>query len=309
MTSIDLSQLRVLDAIDHAVTVLGRDGRRAGVEPRCRGPLRVDGRRGNRAPGRRPPVHGDAVPERRPSGPPSRAARRGWATTKPGARTTRPCSCTRASRRCATTPARSSPPCRVSNDVSERRSLEEMVRQDERAPADRLRDRAHGRLELGRHDRRRHVGRAHGGSLRAEPGHLRRHLRGVRLARASRRPRAEWSKGVAAVQDAAGDLMSEHRVVWPDGTVHWLEARGRPLLRRQRRLPRDGRRRHRHRRAQAARSPDVGDRHSCAPPRGSSATCRRPSASRASEAGVGKQLRTPSRCRRRWPACSPASGP
>ena len=31
------------------------------------------------------------------------------------------------------------------------------------------------------------------------------------------------------MRDAEGDLMSEHRVVWPDGTVHWLEARGRPL--------------------------------------------------------------------------------
>ena len=36
-------------------------------------------------------------------------------------------------------------------------------------------------------------------------------------------------QGVASVQDAAGDLMSEHRVVWPDGTVHWIEARGHAL--------------------------------------------------------------------------------
>ena len=49
------------------------------------------------------------------------------------------------------------------------------------------------------------------------------------LARAHPDDRDGVVQGVAAVREAAGDLMSEHRVVWPDGTVHWLEARGRAL--------------------------------------------------------------------------------
>ena len=102
-------------------------------------------------------------------------------------------------------------------------------------------------------------------------------------------------QGVAAVRDSEGDLMSEHRVVWPDGTVHWIEARGRALHDDRRRLRRDGRCRHRHRRAQAARSLDDRRRRSCARPPGSSATCRRPSASPGSGAGAGKPQRTPSR--------------
>jgi sigma-B regulation protein RsbU (phosphoserine phosphatase) len=36
-------------------------------------------------------------------------------------------------------------------------------------------------------------------------------------------------EGVAAVRESGDDLMNEHRVVWPDGSVHWLEARGRPV--------------------------------------------------------------------------------
>jgi len=32
---------------------------------------------------------------------------------------------------------------------------------------------------------------------------------------------------VAAARDASSDFIFEHRAVWPDGTVHWLEGRGR----------------------------------------------------------------------------------
>ena len=34
---------------------------------------------------------------------------------------------------------------------------------------------------------------------------------------------------IISAQETGKDLAFEHRAVWPDGTVHWLEARGRPV--------------------------------------------------------------------------------
>src|SRR5207237_489464 len=40
----------------------------------------------------------------------------------------------------------------------------------------------------------------------------------------------EWVlREVALARDAGRNLAFEHRVVWPDGSEHWIEARGRPV--------------------------------------------------------------------------------
>ena len=116
----------------------------------------------------------------------------------------------------------------VSNDVSERRSLERMVRQDE----ERLRSAfATARMGAWSWDATtdvvkwdEHMEARYGLSPGGFGGNF-----DEFVSRVHPDDREQVVQGVAAVRDAEGDLMSEHRVVWPDGTVHWLEARGRPL--------------------------------------------------------------------------------
>ena len=116
----------------------------------------------------------------------------------------------------------------VSNDVSERRSLEEMVRQD----SERLRIAfATARMGAWSWDATtnvvtwdEHMEARYGLSPGTFGGTFEEYV-----ARVHPDDRDGVVKGVAAVQEAASDLMSEHRVVWPDGTVHWLEARGQTL--------------------------------------------------------------------------------
>ena len=116
----------------------------------------------------------------------------------------------------------------VSHDVSERRSLEEMLRQDE----ERLRNAfATARMGAWSWDATtdvvswdEHMEARYGLSPGAFGGTFEEFV-----SRVHPDDREAVVQGIAAVRDSEGDLMSEHRVVWPDGTVHWIEARGRPV--------------------------------------------------------------------------------
>jgi PAS domain S-box-containing protein len=227
MTSIDLSQLRVLDAIDHAVTVLGRDGRVVAWNP---GAEALFGWTAAEATGRRvadllyteTPYQNEAI---------KAAIARGeaWVGDYEARRKDKSTVLVHSS----VSPVRDDTgeivaTVSVSHDVSERRSLEEMVRQD----GERLRV-AFETARMGAWSWDaitdvvtwdEHMEARYGLSPGEFGGTFEEYL-----ARAHPDDRDGVIQGVAAVREGGGDLMSEHRVVWPDGTVHWLEARGRVL--------------------------------------------------------------------------------
>jgi PAS domain S-box-containing protein len=228
MTSIDLSQLRVLDAIDHAVTVLGRDGRVVAWNP---GAEALFGWTAAEATGRRvadllyteTPHQNEAIRD---------AIARGeaWVGDYEARRKDGSIVLVHSS----VSPVRDDTgeivaTVSVSHDVSERRSLEEMVRQD----GERLRVAFEtARMGAWSWDATtdvvtwdEHMEARYGLSPGEFGGTFEEYL-----ARAHPDDRDGVMQGVAAVREGGGDLMSEHRVVWPDGTVHWLEARGRSLF-------------------------------------------------------------------------------
>jgi PAS domain S-box-containing protein len=49
------------------------------------------------------------------------------------------------------------------------------------------------------------------------------------VARVHSDDRERTLEEVARARETEAELMFEHRVVWPDGSIHWLEARGRPV--------------------------------------------------------------------------------
>jgi PAS domain S-box-containing protein len=228
MTHVDLSQLRVLDAIEHAVTVLDRHGVVQEWNP---GAERLYGWTREQAVGRR---IGDLL---YPESPQQNAAIKAaidrgqaWVGDYEARRSDNSPVLVHSS----VAPVRDETgeivaTVTVSNDVSERRSLEAMVRQD----GERLRVAfSTARMGAWSWDATtdvvtwdEHMEARYGLSPGTFGGTFDEYV-----SRVHPDDRERVVEGVASVRDAAGDLMSEHRVVWPDGTVHWLEARGRSIL-------------------------------------------------------------------------------
>ena len=225
MKPIDLTQLRVLDAIEHAVTVLDRNGVVLAWNP---GAEALYGWPAAEAIGQRvadllfteTPSQNAAIKAALDDG-------NAWTGDYEARRKDKSTVLVHSS----VAPVRDDTgefvaTVTVSNDVSERRTLEEMLRQNE----ERLRSAfATARMGAWSWDATtdvvtwdEHMEARYGLSPGEFGGTFDEYV-----SRVHPDDREQVVQGVAAVRDSEGDLMSEHRVVWPDGTVHWLEARGR----------------------------------------------------------------------------------
>jgi len=227
MTSVDLSQLRVLDAIDHAVTVLDRHGVVVAWNP---GAESLFGWTAAEAIGNRvADLLYTETPDQNADIRAAIASGHAWVGDYEARRKDNSTVLVHSS----VAPVRDDAgeivaTVTVSNDVSERRSLEAMVRQD----SERLRSAfATARMGAWSWDAAtnivawdEHMEARYGLSPGTFGGTFEEYV-----ARVHPDDRDAVVQGVADVQDTAGDLMSEHRVVWPDGTVHWIEARGKAL--------------------------------------------------------------------------------
>ena len=58
-------------------------------------------------------------------------------------------------------------------------------------------------------------------------GHVRRHLRGLPARNPSRRLAGSFETEMQAAVAEHRELISTYRTVWPDGSVHWIEIKGR----------------------------------------------------------------------------------
>jgi PAS domain S-box-containing protein len=228
MTSVDLSQRHVLDAIDHAVTVLDRDGVVQEWNP---GAERLYGWTREEAVGRRiADLLDSESPQQNAAIKAAIDRGQAWVGDYEARRKDNSPLLVHSS----VAPVRDGTgeivaTVTVSNDVSERRSLEAMVRQD----GERLRVAfSTARMGAWSWDATtdvvtwdEHMEARYGMSPGTFGGTFDDYV-----ARVHPDDRDGVVQGVASVREAAGDLMSEHRVVWPDGTVHWLEARGRSVV-------------------------------------------------------------------------------
>lgn len=115
----------------------------------------------------------------------------------------------------------------VSHDVSGRRSREETLQQDEERLRAAFQSARMGAwtwdLETGLVEWDEHMAARYG----LAPGEFEGSFEAF-VARIHPDDRESVIEKITDARDREQDLMFEHRVVWPDGSVHWLEARGQP---------------------------------------------------------------------------------
>ena len=81
-------------------------------------------------------------------------------------------------------------------------------------------------VHLGLHPRRLHLGPRGRGVVRLGAGHVRRHLRQLSWHRCIPKTVRASMEQIAEAREAGRGVTVEFRAVWPDGSIHWLHARG-----------------------------------------------------------------------------------